>query len=240
VPWEAFDLSRTSAGLRALVREMAFYELATFSATKRFLDAYPDELDLTEWLSIWFYEETRHPLVLMRWLDRCGEKFDDRFVATGRVSTPFMKSKTGTLVLNLLSELTAAAAYLALSEASPEPVLRHIARRVACDEARHATSFFTFTRRRLEAAERPARERLDALKVLHFWLNESTSLTHPVARTMQKAAELQLESGVTIDVDGFRRRACELVGLLVGEELTGPDAVARALAAHTALVHAGA
>ncbi|HVE83368.1 MAG TPA: hypothetical protein VND93_10995, partial [Myxococcales bacterium] len=106
VPWGSFRAERLSPGLSMVVREMAFYEQATFSATQRFMQAFSDDLDFTQWVSVWFYEETRHPLVLMRWAELAGGSFDAAFVARGRVSAPFMRSRMGTLVTNVISEIT--------------------------------------------------------------------------------------------------------------------------------------
>jgi hypothetical protein len=240
VPWSAFDPARATPGLRALTREMAFFEQTTFSATQRFMQAFADDLDFTQWLSVWFYEETRHPLVLLRWLSLAGETFTPDFVIRGRVSAPLMRSRTGTLVTNVISEITAASAYLALAQAAPEPLLGELAGRVACDEARHSASFFRYARLRIERSERPERERLDAVKVLHFWLNENGNVTHPVNQAMEKLRGLELAPGVRADVAALRTRICRIVGLLAGAPIHGPDDVQRVLLELTSRMHAGA
>ncbi|HUJ27305.1 MAG TPA: ferritin-like domain-containing protein [Myxococcales bacterium] len=240
VPWSSFEPARATAGLRALVREMAFFEQATFSATQKFMQAFADDLAFTQWVSVWFYEETRHPLVLMRWLELAGESCDDAFVARGRVSAPFMRSRTGTLVTNVISEITAAGAYLALAQAAPEPLLAELARRVAGDEARHAASFFRFARQRIERSAGRDRERLDAIKVLHFWLNESANVTHPVNQTMERLRGLEPVSGVRADAAALRARICGVVGLLADVPLGSPDDVPAVLVELTGRLHAGA
>ena len=35
-----------------------------------------DDVDFTEWVSIWFYEETKHPDALLRWLGSFGVTVD--------------------------------------------------------------------------------------------------------------------------------------------------------------------
>jgi rubrerythrin len=151
-----------------------------------------------------------------------------------------MRSLTGTLVTNVISEITAADAYLALARAAPEPLLSALAQRIASDEARHAASFFRYARRRVARAAQPDRERLDALKVLHFWLSESQSVTHPVNQTMERLRGLEQVSGVRSDAAAVRARICGVVGLLAGVPLRGPDGVHQALHALTARVHGGA
>jgi ferritin len=228
--------------MRVLVREMAFSEHATYSATQRFMQTFGDDVDFTQWLSIWFYEETRHPHVLMQWLRAVGETVDDSFVLHGRVSTPFMRSKMGTLVTNIVSEVTAATAYGAMGRAQPEPVLAQLARFIAGDEARHASSFFQFARQRLETAANPQRERLDALKVLHFWLNETEQVSHPINQMLERVrADGATDDAlrlVTFDFGAVKRRITRLIATLIDVDLATPDDVLPALKAMTEDVHA--
>ena len=215
IDWNAVEPSLVPPDLRMLVREMAFSEHATYSATQRFLQDFYDDVDVTRWIAIWFYEETRHPHVLMRWLEACGEVFPADFVQRARVSTPFMKSHVGTLVTNVISEVTAAHAYQTLARTSAEPVLAKIAMNIAGDEARHAASFYRFARARIESAEAPARARLDGLKVLSAWLSGSGNVTHPVNQMLQRLEEAP-PAGITgIDFGSVQSRVIRIVGLLL-------------------------
>jgi ferredoxin len=231
VAWQRLAPDRASPGLRAMVREMAFSEHATYSATQRFMQTFADDVELTQWLSIWFYEETRHPHALSSWLRRIGAPPADEhdFVIRGRISTPFMKSKMGTLVTNVVSEVTAASAYRTMARAGAEPVLTQIAGFIAADEARHAASFLRFARRRLDSAEDPARERLDALKVLHFWLNDMQQVTHPINQMLDRlradATGSDALTTLSFDFGAIKRRVTRMIGLLVDVPLATPDDV---------------
>jgi rubrerythrin len=146
----------------------------------------------------------------------------------------------GTLVTNVISEINAADAYLSLSEASGEPLLAELARRIASDEARHAASFFVYAGRQLERAADPDRERLDALKILHLWLSESQNVSHPVNQMMQRARALEASvPGIRTDSDELRSRICTVVGTLTRIPLEAPEQVHGALSELTARVHAG-
>ncbi|HXX30140.1 MAG TPA: ferredoxin [Myxococcaceae bacterium] len=237
VPWHRFHPAQATAELCAVVRAMAYSEQATFSATQRFMAAFSDDPDFSQWISVWFYEETRHPMVLLRWLVLAGEEPGEDFVRSGRVSAPFMKSRIGTLVTNVISELVAAQAYLDLARASPEPLLAALAQRIGADEARHAASFFTYARRALERAVDAERERLDVLKVLHFWLHESQSVSHPVNETMEKLHGLRPEDGPLPPFALPRRRMARVIGLLAGLPLDSPEDLADVLIEHTRRVH---
>lgn len=231
IPWDRLEPAKATAELRALVREMTFYEHATYSATQRFLEAFFDDVDVTQWIAVWFYEETKHPHALSEWLRRTGEPFADDAVLKGRVSTPFMRSAVGTLVTNVVSEVTVAQAYRRMAARSPEPVLAGIARAIAGDEARHAASFFRFARKRLAAdpPEVARRERARGLEVLQAWLGGGT--THPVA---QMIARLDATDHGSIELDfasTLRTRVVRVVGLLLDVPLERAEDVPGALRA---------
>lgn len=213
IPWSAVDPKNAPPELRATVREMAFSENATYSATQRFLESFFDDVDFTQWIAVWFYEETKHPHVLVEWLRRVGENVSNDFILKGRVSTPFMKSIVGTLVTNVISEVTAAQAYRHLARKSPEPVLAGIARRVSGDEARHAASFFRFACRALDASESKERERTRGLEVLRAWLGGAQTATHPVAQMIERLDEN--DGAMDLGFDAVRTRVVRVIGLLL-------------------------
>jgi hypothetical protein len=241
IPWAEINPDVASPELRELVREMAFSENATYSATQRFLQTFYDDIEFTQWIAVWFYEETRHPHVLIEWLRRVREPLPDDFILRGRVSTPFMKSRMGTLVTNVISEVSASHAYGALADASPEPVLAILARRIAGDEARHAASFFRFARKRLEASDRPDRERLDGLKVLQFWLAGSEQVSHPVNQMLQRLSPNALQAASVesrgMTSSNFGKRITRLVGLLLDLPIRDPGDVDVTLRELVATVH---
>ena len=227
IAWDEVDAAAAPMELRAVVREMAFSENATYSATQRFLETFFEDVTFSQWMSVWFYEETRHPHVLMEWLRCVGEPLSSDFVVKGRVSTPFMRSAFGTLVTNVISEVTASQAYLRLARQSPEPVLADLATRIARDEARHAATFFRFARERLDAtADEPARrDRARGLEVLLAWLGGPQGTTHPVAQMLDRLQDGAIDLGLL----GIRRRVVRVIGLLLGLSLTTEADAAAAL-----------
>lgn len=230
IAWHDVDALRAPPELRAVVREMAFSESTTYSATQRFLESFFDDLEFSKWASVWFYEETRHPHVLIEWLRRVGEPVSADFELQGRVSTPFMRSMLGTLVTNVISEVTAAQAYRHLAATSPEPVLATIARNIAADEARHAASFFRFARRRLgtEPSDIAQRDRARGLEVLQAWLGGAQTATHPVAQMLERLSETSSDP-LDLESTGVRTRVVRVIGLLLDLPLRRPDDVGPAL-----------
>jgi ferredoxin len=239
LPWSQFDASKATPALKAVVREMAYSEQTTFSATQRFMEAFSKDADFTQWISVWFYEETRHPLVLIKWLQLAGETQDDDFVMKGRESEPFMPSRVGTLVTNVISELVAAAAYQHMVAGRLEPLLHAAVQKLSADEARHGASFFAFARKLLDQSPEAQRDRLklDALKVLHFWFNIGRDVSHPVNVAMTRLAGLLPALGAPPFVPPNDRIA-QVVGALTGLKLDSAAALPETMLAHTRAVRA--
>lgn len=233
VPWDRLDKEKADVELLHLVREIAFSELTTFTASQRFLKDFWDDPDFTQWVSVWFYEETRHPNILLKWLRHFDVAVDEKFLLRGRGTSAFMKSRMGTLVTNIISEMVAASNYRNLSLLSPEPVLAWLARHIGNDEARHASSFYAFAKRMLARSEDPAADRRDALKVLYMWFRDNDRVQHPVnefyGRYGGRNGPGTLLAKVKHGYGDVRRRACRKIGGLVGADIAEPEDILRCL-----------
>lgn len=233
VPWGSIERGWVTPAFLRFVREVALSELTTFSATRRFLSDMGDDPDLSSWVAIWFYEETKHPEVLFRWLAELGVQVEAKEVLRGRVTAPFMRSKVGTLAMNVLSELFASAGYQDLARYTEEPVLARIFRDMAGDEARHGASFYAYAERAIARSKAPDLERLQALKVLYYWVRAADHVEHPVNQFHEKVSsdpELsRVLREVGTDYGPVLARACRLIGALIGLPLAGPDDVLPAL-----------
>ena len=213
IAWDQIDPAKASPELCELVKEIAFAELTTTSATQRFLAELADDTDFTQWISEWFFEETRHPQVLLRWLSQLGVTVGPEFMRRGRATAPLMKSRFGTLVTNVISELVASASYAGLAARSAEPVLVEIARNLSADEARHAAGFTAYARRHLERSKQPDVDRRDAIKVLYLWFQEHGNVRHPVSEFLARSGEMR----ATLDLDprDVRAKVCAAIGALI-------------------------
>lgn len=224
VPWPALRPDLADDALKARVALMASSELTTFTASKKFLQEFSDDLDFSTWISTWFYEESRHPQVLLRWLERLGHTVDQAWMRRGRLATPFMKSPFGTLVNNVISETVAASNYVSLAQSTEEPALRWICRSIAADEARHAAVFSHFARSHLQRSRDPREDKRLALKLLHLWTHEAAQ--HPVALY---AAREELSRDDAPPAETVRERVRRVVGALIEQPLASEDAVERLL-----------
>jgi len=54
IPWSEIDRSKVTPKALVLVRQIALAELTTYAATRRFLQEFSDDIDFTQWMSVWF------------------------------------------------------------------------------------------------------------------------------------------------------------------------------------------
>src|ERR1044071_1474804 len=229
IPFDSIETDKAPPSLVAVMKELAAAELTTWTATNQFFEAFSDDIDFTQWMTVWLYEETKHPQALMRWLKAFGETFDTKFFVEGRKTYPFMNSKMGTLTINILSEIETATFYWTVSQNVKEPVLKLIAQNLAADEARHASSFYLYAKKRLHESTNPQVERFEALKVLYFWLISNQNVKHPFAMFANKVAAIydDLEPIMSFKSETMYTRMRTMVGNLISLDLDNKEAVRR-------------
>ncbi len=70
IPWDRFDASRLSDEQAHTIKMNAITEWAALPATEMFLRDNRDDSDFSAFMSVWFFEEQKHSLVLIEYLKR--------------------------------------------------------------------------------------------------------------------------------------------------------------------------
>jgi hypothetical protein len=237
--WSSLKKGDVSPAWIAVARAALRGELTTFNATERFFADFATDVDFTQWITVWLYEETKHPSAFVKYLDTFGEKFDSRFMLEGRQTIPFMPSKMGTMATNIVSEMVASALYYNTSvQPTIDPVLKQICRNLGGDEARHAASFYGFAKKRLSRSDNLRKDKLDALTVLYFWISPALQrrVGHPVKLATTNTDPL-VQQAVPIEssraaIEETYRRACRVFGSLLGLDLKDAKDVEQQIGAH--------
>lgn len=240
IDWSAVEKDKVSPWLISVVREVAASEFTTFSATQQFLTKWSEDVDFSQWMSVWFYEETKHPFALMKWLSTIGETFDSNYILEGRKIHPMRESKMEMLALNIISEVTASGAYNFISKVCKEPVLRAITRNLSGDEMRHATGFFTFAKSTIERSENPDLEKLRALQIFFYGVSAKDQ-HHPVNEVLgrlSKDYDLQMQAAIQEDEVQVERRLLLQFSQLTGENLQSKQDILTSIQKYRALTKA--
>jgi len=195
LPWDSFDPSKCTPALIAMVKTMTMGECTTFSATRSFMDMFADDLDFTQWLAVWLYEETKHPQALVKWLSIAGEKVSGQDLLDAREITPMTQSKVEMLTFNIVSEIVAASMYQNLANMVEEPLLKEIVNKLGKDEQRHSVGFEHYCKDYINLADDPNLEKLRCLRSAWVFLQDEAFVQHPVYITLDR-----LKSTVSDDV----------------------------------------
>jgi rubrerythrin len=155
IDYAAIDVSsvRENRTLFYLLTGASFIESGSDTYAGNLAQYYADVPDAAEWLSQhWEREELQHGLALRRYVEHVWPEFDwdrgyRRFFEEYR-ATCSIDNFEPTLALEMAArcvvETGTATYYRALEQASDEPVLRALTKRIANDEVRHYKHFFRY------------------------------------------------------------------------------------------------
>lgn len=238
LPWDQLDPSKAKPEYVRLARSAIMGECNSIAAQHGFLNESTHDYEFGAFAALWGYEELRHHYAFRAWLERLGLSTGDLPIANSRPPYPPGRTLVATLATNIISELTVFRVYRDLADEVDEPVLAEIMRRASADEARHASAFTDFARRRLEHYPE---ELASLLETLYFYVADTEKpIKHPVS--VFKSSELGAGTNETID-DGFdyflarregadqlRAKIYRVFSALSGLALDSPRSVRRSLA----------
>ena len=223
LPWDELDYKKVNETAIHNVKAAAYGELTTFSATEAFMKLFRSDVDFTQWLAVWFYEETKHPLSLIKWLAKVGVSTDETFIHKGREITPMTNSRTEMLTFNIISEINACNFYNFLRDTIDEPLLLEITRHLARDEMRHSVGFTHYCAKTIQRSDDPDRERLRALRATWFMTqpNRDDLTRHPVLLTLQETMNVTTNEMV----NRINGQIVTRIGKMLELEIPKPEAV---------------
>jgi hypothetical protein len=146
------------------------------------------DADFSAFMSIWFYEEQKHALVLMEYLRRFRPGLVPSEAELDAVRFEFDPAPPlETLMLHFCGELRLTQWYRAAAAWHTEPVLRHVYDLVAKDEARHGGAYLRYMRRALEREPAAARAAFARIGLLMAASGRSGKPLHPTNLHVAKA-----------------------------------------------------
>ncbi|MEO8487264.1 MAG: ferritin-like domain-containing protein [Betaproteobacteria bacterium] len=151
VPWSSFDAAKLTDEQAQTIKMNAITEWAALPATEMFLRDNRHDSDFSAFMSIWFYEEQKHALVLMEYLRRFRPEFVPTEEELHAVRFEFDQAPAlETLMLHFCGEIRLNHWYRRASEWHTEPVIRKIYELISRDEARHGGAYLRFMKRAIE------------------------------------------------------------------------------------------
>lgn len=180
VPWDQFDATRLSDEQARTIKMNAITEWSALPATEMFLRDNQHDSDFSAFMSVWFYEEQKHSLVLMEYLRRFRPEFVPTPAELHNVRFEFDTAPAlETLTLHFCGEVRLNHWYRRASEWHTEPVIKHIYKLLSQDEARHGGAYLRYMKKYLADLGDQARAAFAKVSVLMASAHRSPKALHP-------------------------------------------------------------
>jgi hypothetical protein len=180
VPWDKFDPSMLSDDQAQTIKMNAITEWAALPATEMFLRDNAHDSDFSAFMSVWFFEEQKHSLVLLEYLRRFRPELVPTEAELHAVRFPFDPAPAlETLMLHFCGEIRLNHWYRRASEWHTEPVIKHIYGLISRDEARHGGAYLQYMKRAITNFGDQARSAFAKIGVLMASANRTGQALHP-------------------------------------------------------------
>lgn len=156
IPWDKFDPSRVDPDILCVIKAAGMVEYNGRDYATYLRNVFHDDARFQAVALEWAEEEVQHGLALGRWAEMADPDFNfeasfkaftDGYRIPIEVESSVRGSRTGELVARCIVETGTSSFYSALHDATDEPVLREICRRIAADEFRHYKLFYDYMKR---------------------------------------------------------------------------------------------
>lgn len=151
IPWSSFDPSKVDPELVKVVKAAAMVEYNGGDYATYLCRIFKDDAVFQSVVNDWAMEEVQHGAALARWakladpdfdFQTCFKRFTDGYKVPLDATASVRGSRAGELVARCIVETGTSSYYTALMEATDEPALKAICKRIAADELRHYKLFY--------------------------------------------------------------------------------------------------
>jgi len=180
IPWDSFDASKLSDEQAQTIKMNAITEWAALPATEMFLRDNRGDSDFSAFMSVWFFEEQKHSLVLMEYLRRFRPDLVPTEAELHAVRFEFDPAPPlETLMLHFCGEIRLNHWYRRAAEWHTEPVIRAIYETISRDEARHGGAYLQYMKKAVGQFGDSARAAFAKIGVLMASARRTSQALHP-------------------------------------------------------------
>lgn len=180
IPWDRFDASLLTDEQAQTIKMNAITEWAALPATEMFLRDNRGDSDFCAFMSVWFFEEQKHSLVMMEYLRRFRPDLAPTEAELHEVRFEFDPAPPlETLMLHFCGEIRLHHWYRRAADWHTEPVIKAIYDTLARDEARHGGAYLRYMKRALHMFGDEARAAFAKVGVLMASARRTAQALHP-------------------------------------------------------------
>jgi hypothetical protein len=188
IDWDAFDDAKLSDEQALTIKMNAITEWAALPATEMFLRDNRADSDFCAFMSIWFYEEQKHSLVLMEYLRRFRPALVPTEAELHAVRFEFDPAPAmETLMMHFCGEIRLNHWYRCAAQWHSEPVIQQIYTIISRDEARHGGAYLQYMKKAIVEVGHSAKTSFAKIGVLMASARRSSQALHPTNLHVNKA-----------------------------------------------------
>ena len=188
IPWDTFDATKLTRDQAYTIKMNAITEWAALPATEMFLRDNRTDSDFCAFMSVWFFEEQKHSLVLIEYLRRFCPEFVPSEEELDAVRFEFDPAPAlETLMLHFCGEIRLNHWYRCASQWHTEPVIKSIYNTIAMDEARHGGAYLKYMKKSLKTIGASAQLAFAKIGVLMASANRHQKALHPTNLHVNKS-----------------------------------------------------
>ena len=188
IPWDRFDASLLTEEQAKTIKMNAITEWAALPATEMFLRDNREDSDFSAFMSVWFFEEQKHALVLMEYLRRFRPDLVPTEEELHAVRFEFDSAPPlETLMLHFCGEIRLNHWYRRAAEWHTEPVIKAIYEIISRDEARHGGAYLQYMKRAIAQSGDAARAAFAKIGVLMASARRTQQALHPTNLHVNKS-----------------------------------------------------
>ena len=180
IPWDQFDGSKLTDEQAETIKMNAITEWSALPATEMFLRDNRGDSDFCAFMSVWFFEEQKHSLVLMEYLRRFRPELVPTEEELHNVRFEFDPAPPlETLMMHFCGEIRLNHWYRCASDWHTEPVIKNIYKIISQDEARHGGAYLRYMKKALYEQGDSARAAFAKIGVLMASARRTEKPLHP-------------------------------------------------------------
>ena len=186
--WDQYDASKLSPEQAQTIKMNAITEWSALPATEMFLRDNRGDSDFSAFMSIWFFEEQKHALVLMEYLRRFHPELVPTEAELDHVRFEFDPAPPlETLMLHFCGEIRLNHWYRCAADWHTEPVIKQIYKIISQDEARHGGAYLRYMKKSLAKDGDTARAAFAKIGVLMASARRTEKPLHPTSLHVNQA-----------------------------------------------------
>ena len=188
IPWGDFDAAQLTDEQAQTIKMNAITEWAALPATEMFLRDNRHDSDFSAFMSVWFFEEQKHALVLIDYLRRFRPDLMPTESELHAVRFEFDPAPAlETLMMHFCGEIRLNHWYRRAAQWHTEPVIKQIYTTLSQDEARHGGAYLRYMRRAINNFGDEARAAFAKVGVLMASARRTAQALHPTNLHVNKS-----------------------------------------------------